>query len=270
MRCKSLLSLTGPLGDTQEHRRALCWSTGFQDFLYAIVFSPQEDSSVLPCGSACVFFVFVGFSLGFCGVGRYQSEYVAPLIALSTIILAVGISARARRAMVSVMVFLSAYSVHANRVMHQDVRYDMWPRKRITTESYFPYSRALRYLIQQEAGGNFVNVVPDERLRRIQIMATRLLSCVRAGPGKRTRRRFMPLPSIMQTWELLDYYHSSGTTAYVISLVQYGTKQDFQHEWNRPGLHSLMAQLSQYRVIPSVRCKRLRLYAIHSRARMRV
>jgi len=100
--------------------------------------------------------LFFYVSRGLWGFGRYQAEFVAPFILLTLYLCTSEMPKRAHIAVATILIFLGLYGVHANRVMHQDVHYLHWGQKRITTEAYFPYKKAISFVQRQNTGGRFI------------------------------------------------------------------------------------------------------------------
>jgi hypothetical protein len=98
------------------------------------------------------------FSIGpiLWGLGRYQVEFIAPATALTIILLTSIVSPALRPAYLALLAVLSIYSVSTNATFHQDVYYQWWAQKRLSTESFYPYKAALGFLQRQSTGGRFL------------------------------------------------------------------------------------------------------------------
>lgn len=90
------------------------------------------------------------------GIGRYQTEYVAPFIFISIFFGAKYLAKNHKKYISFILLFLILFSVELNAKLSLDINYKEWPKARITTALRFPYKDALNYLKKQEALGNFV------------------------------------------------------------------------------------------------------------------
>jgi hypothetical protein len=181
------------------------------------------------------------------GLGRYQVEFIAPLVVLTLLLLALHVPRGTRALLVCVLLFLSVYTVHAHRTMHQDVQYGHWSKKRLTSESYYPYKEALEYLKRQESGGRFVmlaGVGVSSRRHGELVLWLRDFTFKEAHTFETVQEAFIKSTHDNPNMTVNDFlaYLQKNDVDYF--LVQYGDKREFQHRWQ--GLHMLFYQLAYY------------------------
>ena len=92
------------------------------------------------------------------GLGRYQAEYIGAVIAILMAVGASHLSLRFTSIVSALAAVLAMYSVGVLRTLHYDTYYQHWTRKRITTESMYPYREALGFFHRQNTSGNFAFV----------------------------------------------------------------------------------------------------------------
>jgi hypothetical protein len=185
------------------------------------------------------YMLFHSISPDLWGLGRYQAEFVAPCFVLTIFLLALDLGAGERFLFVLCLVFLGSYSFFCNLTIPQDIHYERWPQKRISTESYYPYKQALGFLERQETGGRFI-IVGGVPIYGRMILWLRGFSASETENWWRRQTQFGGLlKNPMSVSDFIAFLRASDTDYY---LIQYGDKRELQHR--SPNMQALLDGLT--------------------------
>ncbi|MBS2023934.1 MAG: glycosyltransferase family 39 protein [Deltaproteobacteria bacterium] len=161
-------------------------------------------------------------------IGRYQSEYVAPLQLLTIFFAARLFGATARRVAVPLLLALVAYTWQVDADLALDTNYADWPKMRITTEASFPYREALGFLKAREAQGRFVILGGSPRYNELTLwLSGHSFTEARAQAAQQVAvESWAQAPGTKELPRLLEVARASGTRYLV---VQSGTRRELQH-----------------------------------------
>jgi hypothetical protein len=90
------------------------------------------------------------------GLGRYHAEFLGGLTSIMLVSVIIRGHPKLFLKAIFPVLMLFIYSSFTMSTLNQDVSYGIWPKRRITTESVYPYRESLGFLKRQDTMGKFV------------------------------------------------------------------------------------------------------------------
>ena len=115
----------------------------------------KEPATVVWLAAIPAFILYFSINPFLWPLGRYQAEWISPIITVLLLTIASRVPERPLNALAGMSVVVMLYSLYTVRELHRDSYYDSWPERRITSESMYPYRQAFGHLEQAPEGGSF-------------------------------------------------------------------------------------------------------------------
>jgi hypothetical protein len=165
-------------------------------------------------------------------LSRYHGEWVGALTVIMGLVVLRFVNAAQGRLVLVLSTFLLFYSINTVRHLHVDHGYGVWPERRITTESIFPYRDAFRHLLQQESAGSFTFTAGVPTYGEWYLYL-RGFSYSQVQAHRKFQRDWEGLVNASTSGE--DLFQRARQLGLKYAVVQYGSKRENQH---RAGWHN--------------------------------
>ena len=233
---------------TTLHSTTLPWCIFFISGLCIVLYRSKRRIKYFYLSYFPAYILYFGIVYYLWNSGRYQAEYIAPLIMMTIFLLSIELKKTSQNVLAAVLVFLSLFSFHANATTRQDIHYDLWTYKKISTDSTFPYKEAISFLQRQQTDGKFI-IIGGVPTYGNMILWLRGFTLSEAENYRIRQDKFnSEFLSSTGPKNASDFFNFLKKNDVHFFAIQYGDKRELQHR--AKNLQQFMKMMTDFYVAP--------------------